>query len=129
MVENQINTKTNVLVEHLMMIPSVEIGVLQQLEPFKQNGICDVRFVPTLHITTYDIAWCDILITVRGIFPENSKIAKAAKIYGKFVIYYLDDDLCNVPQNLDNGVFSTKQNKTVINKCLTIVMYFGVSIH
>ncbi|MBO5192992.1 MAG: hypothetical protein J6C22_18695 [Bacteroides sp.] len=44
-----------------------------------------------------DIRWCDILITVRGCESLTYSIVKKARKNGRLIVYYLDDDLLNVP--------------------------------
>lgn len=87
----------NVLVECPALIASVRVGVLKCLEIFEEQGKNSVRFVETVKITSGDIRWCDVLITVRGCEAATFYVVKRAKKFGRFIIYYLDDDLLNVP--------------------------------
>jgi len=87
----------NILVECPALIASVKVGVLNCLKLLEEENKCNVKFVETLHIKAKHIRWCDILITVRGCEYSTLKIVKAAKKNGRLVLYYLDDDLLNVP--------------------------------
>ena len=82
------------------MIASVRVGVLQPLEPFQESGQCEIRYRHTTQITRHDICWCDILIIVRGSESMTAEIARAAKAAGKFLIYFLDDDLLDIPSGI-----------------------------
>ncbi len=87
----------NVLVECPELIASVKVGVLNSLAPFEKLGICNIRFKKTTLIRADDIRWCDILVTVRGCEYVTLRIVRAAKKYKRLIVYYLDDDLLNVP--------------------------------
>ncbi len=88
---------TNILVECPELIASAKIGVLECLKPLEIEGKCNVQFKKTIDITVNDIRWCDVFITVRGCEYMTLQLVKAAKKVGRFIIYYLDDDLLNVP--------------------------------
>ena len=87
----------HILVECPDLIASVRVGVLEPLQPLVDKGICEVQFIKTLKIKKADIAWSDIFITVRGSDPITKEIVRIAKNAKRLIIYYLDDDLLNVP--------------------------------
>lgn len=92
------NRITNILVECPDLIPSAKIGVVKTLEP--QNNIqYDVRYVPTVKIKKKHIVWADILVTVRGCESVTLNIVREARRLGRFIVYYLDDDLLNLPKD------------------------------
>lgn len=95
----------NILVESPSLIASVRVGVLQPLQPLEESGQCVLRYRNTADITKQDICWCDILIIVRGAEYATLKAAEAARIAGKFLIYFLDDDLLNIPQGLSSTYY------------------------
>ncbi len=88
---------THILVECPELIVSAKIGVMDSLAVLGADR-CTVVFRRTLDIRAKDIAWADILVTVRGCEPSTWNIVEQAKLAGRFVIYYLDDDLLNVPR-------------------------------
>lgn len=88
---------THVLVECPELIPSVKVGVLDILQFIQSKGALDVRFARTLDITAQEISWCDILVTVRGCEYLSKRVVSTAKKFGRYVIYFLDDDLLDVP--------------------------------
>lgn len=87
----------NILVECPELIASVKVGVLNPLEPFIEQYNCNVIYKRTIDINTKDICDCDIFITVRGCEFMTLQIVKIASRLNKTIIYYLDDDLLNVP--------------------------------
>lgn len=88
----------NILVECPEYIVSVSLGVISVLKPLEESGKCIVRFRKTADICGEDIAWADILVTVRGCEPLSVRIAREAKKAGRLLVYYLDDDLLNIPK-------------------------------
>lgn len=113
---------TNILVECPSLIASVKVGVLNCLKLLEKQCKCCVRFVETIRITSADIRWCDVLITVRGCEAATLYIVKRAKKFGRFIIYYLDDDLLNVP--LDKSCPPMYYNQ-VIKKNLTEIIHLS----
>lgn len=88
---------THILVECPALIASVRVGVLGPLSQLEREGKCQTRFQRTRDITRKDIAWCDILVCVRGCEYPTAEIVRNAKAAGRMVVYFLDDDLLNIP--------------------------------
>ncbi|MCY1713491.1 hypothetical protein [Caproiciproducens galactitolivorans] len=111
--------QTRILVECPALIASVRLGVLEPLKPLQEQGKCDVHFLQTKHIKKVDIAWCDIFICVRGFEYVSMKAAKAAKQAGRLVIYFLDDDLLNVPEDVGSkDYFSDESQKQALSEII-----------
>lgn len=111
---------TNILVECPDLLPSVRVGVLNPLKPLIDKKKCNVMFKKTLEIKKKEILWCDVLICVRGCELASLKVVKAARDAGRYIIYFLDDDLLDVPNNIDSSVyFSSKSIKDNLVSCLT----------
>ena len=91
--------KTNILVECPELISSVKIGVLDLLENREE---CNIEFKRTSTITKHDILWSDVVISVRGCEKASLKIMESANRAGRYTIMFLDDDLINIPLNLDS---------------------------
>lgn len=108
---------THILVECPALIPSVRLGVMEPLKPLEKSGRCQVRFLETMKIRKSDIAWSDVLICVRGFEYSSLKVVEAAKKAGRYVLYFLDDDLLNIPKNIPSSdYFSDKdQKRSLIN--------------
>lgn len=112
---------TKILVECPQLIPSVRVGVLQPLQPLKESGQCQLRYKDTKEIVKEDIVWCDILICVRGCEYPTLRVMQAAKEVGKFLIYFLDDDLLNIPAgNESTKYYSDHKIKANLVKILSL---------
>jgi len=108
--------KTKILVECPALISSVKIGVLSVLENRKE---CEVKFKRTIEINEKDIVWSDIVISVRGCERASLKIVKAANKAKRFTIMFLDDDLINIPLDLDSTkYYNDRELKKYIEKVL-----------
>ena len=92
------NRATHILVECPELIVSAKLGVIDTLQALVRNGTCDVKFVRTTEIKKKHIIWADIVITVRGWERMTLDILRQAKKAGRFIIYYLDDDLLHIPK-------------------------------
>lgn len=108
-----------VLVESPVLLPSVRVGVLDILERFEKKGKCRYYYKSTFTITKKDLTTCDILISVRGCETMSLEIAKVAKKMGRFLIYYLDDDLLNLPESAIS--YEYYQRKSVRNNIKELI--------
>lgn len=88
---------TKILVECPQKIASVRVGVLGPLNPLSEASVCSVRYRDSKDVEKDDILWCDILVCVRGCEYVTLQIVQAAVKAGRFVVYFLDDDLLHVP--------------------------------
>lgn len=88
----------HILIECPELIVSARLGVLEPLRPLEQQGKCKLLFIKTMDIRKRHILWADIVITVRGCEALTLEVVRAAKEAGRFIIYYLDDDLLNIPK-------------------------------
>lgn len=112
---------TNILVECPQLIASVRMGVLEPLKPLEESGLCTLRFQETKAITRQDLCWCDVLICVRGCEYPTLRVVQAAKAAGRFVAYFLDDDLLNVPDgNASTRYYRDRKIKVNLTKILEL---------
>lgn len=106
------NSKTNILIECQELLASVKVGVLEPLKPLLKKGYLDIRFKRTLDVVDEDIAWCDVLITVRAAEYTTLKIVEKARRLSRYIIYFLDDDFLGLPSNLPGcEIFDDKKTK------------------
>ncbi len=91
---------THILVECPELIASVRVGVLEPLRPLSEKKQSVVRFKRTIDVKKKDIIWCDVLVCVRGSETRTRQIVKTAKENGRYIIYFLDDDLLNIPEGI-----------------------------
>lgn len=113
--------KTNILVECQELLASVKVGVLEPLKPLLKKDNVDIRFKRTLDVVDADIAWCDILITVRAVEYATLKIVEKARSLNRYIIYFLDDDFLGLPSNLPGcEIFEDKKIKQNIIRILKL---------
>lgn len=91
--------KTKILAFCLQEIPSATVGVNTSFEVLQNEGLVDFRFKETLSVNEEDIAWADVIISIRGCECLELEIMREGKRLNKYLIYFLDDDLLNIPQN------------------------------
>ena len=90
----------HILILCIEYIPSVHVGVVSILENIKKSNAVQIRFVPSFSVTAAYIEWADIVISVRGYTPRELVVMEYALHCGKYLVYYLDDDLMNnLPEN------------------------------
>ena len=90
--------RTHILVECPELIASVRVGVLNALAPLDEE-MTETRFCKTRAITKSDIQWADIFVCVRGCEELSFALAREAKRLGRLLVYFLDDDLLNLPED------------------------------
>lgn len=115
---------TNILVESVELIPSVRVGVLEPLKLLAEQGKCNLQFKRTNNIKIKDIEWADVIISVRGSEYSTSRIIKIAKKLNKFIIYFLDDDLLNIPQDCKSTLYYSSNN--VKSNIIEIIGYSDI---
>lgn len=113
---------TNILVECPDLIASVQLGVLNPLHFWEMQGKCAVRFCKTANIRKKDVEWSDILVSVRGFGAPSEKIVKIAKAAGRFCIYFIDDDLADIPPEIPSADFAIRLDakrhiKEILQQC------------
>lgn len=118
--------KTNILVECPELISSVKIGVLDLLENREE---CNIEFKRTSTITKHDILWSDVVISVRGCEKASLKIMESANRAGRYTIMFLDDDLINIPLNLDSTKYynDKKLKKYILEILANCQILWGVN--
>lgn len=92
--------KKRILVICIEKVSSVSAGVLFPLEELEKKALIEVKFVRTSKVTEADIKWCDTVICVRGSEFWDLHIVRLCKKYGRQAVYYLDDDLLDIPDNV-----------------------------
>ena len=109
----------NILVECPQKIASVRVGVLEPLCPLENAGLCQVRYRDTKELVREDIAWCDVLVCVRGCEYPTLRVVQAAKAAGCFLVYFLDDDLLCIPDgNVSTAYYRDNKIRVYLKKIL-----------
>ena len=112
---------TNILVECPQKIASVRVGVLEPLRPLVESGLCQVHYRDTCQITREDIMWSDVVICVRGCEYPTLRVIQSAKAAGRFCIYFLDDDLLNIPDSITStNYYRDKKIRVNLTKILSL---------
>ncbi len=102
-------------------IPSVILCGDVQLNYLKSNNKLDYRFKKVKEISFLDLIWLDVLYVIRGDSSYILDIVKWCKKHNKIVVYVMDDNLLEVPQNLSASHFYLKKStKKVINNLINI---------
>lgn len=95
-----LDRSSHILIVCIEMVSSVEVGILFPLSDIAKKGMIETRFVRTSQVTPSDIAWCDTVICVRGSEIWDLYVVKLCRKYGRNTIYFLDDDLLDIPDNV-----------------------------
>lgn len=100
-------------------IPSVVLGINNIFEYMNDKIDIEFTFKKTDMVKSKDIREADIVICVRGASDLDRDIVKLAKIYNRLIIYYLDDDLLNIPKY--SGVSLFYENKQIRENMIYIM--------
>lgn len=88
---------SNVLLLHENEQPTVMSIYAMLTQFFYQNeGYVQKQFA--IQVTEDDIDWADVIVCVRGNSPRVYSVLRYAKELGKTLIYFLDDDLKDLPK-------------------------------
>ena len=96
---------THVLLVYQKLIPSAVLCGHVQLEYLASEKVIEYRHSEAFWVNAEMIAWADTVIIVRGALEFDLLIARTARRAGKRLIYVLDDDLFNVPRNIESSTF------------------------
>ncbi|MEK5257113.1 hypothetical protein NST74_27115 [Paenibacillus sp. FSL F4-0125] len=80
-------------------IPSARIGIVEPMLELQKEGLIEFDFYLAAHLTREILAEADVIICIRSADSYELNIVRECKKAGKLIIYYLDDDLLNIPQN------------------------------
>lgn len=80
-------------------IPSARIGIVEPMLELQKEGMIEFGFYLTAELTREILAEADIIISIRSSDSYELNIVSECKKAGKLVVYYLDDDLLNIPQH------------------------------
>jgi len=106
-------------------IPSVELGFILPFSELQKQGFCIFKYKDELHLSPFDIAWCDSIFIVRGASSESVWAAEHAKRFGRMVLGWWDDDFLSIPTySLSYSYYSSKIVKKNINTLFKLCDYF-----
>lgn len=87
--------KTKILIDFETFGQTAQM-TLNNLKSLSESAPMEVRAKESKKITSDDIKWSDIVLSVRGMSCFTTYIAKLCKKYGCIHIYELDDNLFNL---------------------------------
>ena len=107
-------------------IPSVLLCGHCQLDYLEKQGEISYRFVPSHFVKKENVEWADVIVFGRSDTDIDAYVAKIAKKAGKHLVYFLDDDILNVPSYLSSAPYyllpSTQKNiRTTMSCCDTFL--------
>ncbi|KAF5050149.1 hypothetical protein DSECCO2_432490 [anaerobic digester metagenome] len=112
---------TNVLLLYNDFIPSVRLCGYEQLNYLKKSGKIEFAHSNVRDLTNQQAADADVVFMVRSDSFLEMKIAEKLKKAGKYLIYVLDDDLLNIPDNLSSSnYYKRKEVKDRIQKIMSL---------
>ncbi|BAF60750.1 glycosyltransferase [Pelotomaculum thermopropionicum SI] len=115
------NDRPAVLAICQSLIPSAIVGVIKPLEILDNKGIINFSFVESNKVTSRHLANSDIIICIRGCAYFEVDIIRVARDRGRYIVYFLDDDLLNVPSTaISYDYFSSSKIKNNIVKLLNL---------
>ncbi len=106
-------------------IPSVLLCGDCQLKFLQDENKLKYKFLTPREVTEEDLLWLDVLYVIRGDSPYILSLATWCKKHNKIVIYVLDDNLLEIPNNLDSSAYYLKRStKRSINKLINLANGF-----
>lgn len=91
-------------------IPSVMLCGDSQLNYLKKKGKLNYKFLTPREVAEDDLLWLDVLYVIRGDSSYMSLLASWCKKHKKIVIYVLDDNLLEIPNDLDASKYYLKKS-------------------
>ncbi len=116
----------NVLMLSTTFIPSILLCGHCQLDYMEKQGVINYKFVPSHFVKRKNVEWADVIIFGRSDTDIDAYVAKIARKAGKHLVYFLDDDILNVPSYLSSAPYyllpSTQKNiRTTMSYCDTFL--------
>ena len=104
----------NILMLSTTFIPSILLCGHCQLDYLEKQGLINYKFVPSHFVNQKNVEWADVIVFGRSDTDIDAFVAKVAKKAGKHLVYFLDDDILNVPNYLSSSPYyllpSTQKN-------------------
>ncbi len=91
----------NILLTYTALIPSVRFCALKPLSFLEKENKLKLVHKASNKITSDDLNNCDALVMVRCAENHELNMAQECKKSGRMLIYVLDDDLLNVPKEIN----------------------------
>lgn len=107
--------KPNILVMYFNFDACALVGVTEVLKHMESIGYINLKHKRMEEVNNADIEEADILVNVRGFDDRSLNIVRRCKELGKYNIYYLDDNLLDIPSYACSySIFSNKITQETI---------------
>ena len=106
---------SRVLLIYKLMIPSVRLCGHCQLESLAASGDVEYRARTTMGVSRHDLACAETVLLCRLDNAYELHLARLLRKAGKNLIYIMDDDLLNVPENLASAPY---YRQAQVQKCI-----------
>lgn len=100
-------------------IPSARIGIVEPMMELHKAGRINFAFYLTSQLTKEVLAGADVIISIRSVDSYELDVVKECKRNGKMIVYYLDDDLLNIPKHVSGSEYFN--SKTVRDNMISIM--------
>ncbi len=111
----------NVLMLSTTFIPSILLCGHCQLDYMEKQGVINYKFVPSHFVKRKNVEWADVIVFGRSDTDIDAYVARIARKAGKHLVYFLDDDILNVPSYLSSAPYyllpSTQKNIRATMSC------------
>ncbi|QUH30233.1 glycosyltransferase [Vallitalea guaymasensis] len=115
--------KTNVLAFCFKTIPSAIMGIIKPLQLLQKQQLLNFVYKESRHVSNEDISIADVIICIRGAEQLDVDKITLGKNKGKYLIYFLDDDLLNIgglSRSYNKAYFERKDIKNNIKSIMDI---------
>lgn len=110
-----------VLLIYRSMIPSIRLCGHTQMQALCDAEQIEYRYTSIRRLARENLSWPDIVLLGRLDTRAEGYIARRLKQMGKYLIYILDDDLLNVPDNISSAKhYKTQEVRTQIEKMIQL---------
>jgi len=97
--------KSNVLAFCIKKIPSSILGVIEPLTQLDNQNVINFEFIESSFVDKNHIAKADVVICIRGSEELDLKIIRECRRLNKYIIYFMDDDLLNIPSSAGSSAY------------------------
>ncbi|MBR0267213.1 MAG: hypothetical protein IJQ71_07200 [Clostridia bacterium] len=105
MEQNAQVTKRHILLIYRRMIPSIRLCGHAQMQELAEQGKIEYRAIQEMHLKASDLAWADLVLLGRLDSWYELQLVKKLHITGKTLIYIMDDDLLNIPDEVTSASY------------------------
>ena len=98
-------TKRHILLIYRRMIPSIRLCGHAPMEALAAQGSIEYRAVKGMRLKADDLRWADLILLGRTDSWYELQAARKLRAAGKTLIYLMDDDLLNIPDEVTSASY------------------------